>query len=295
MHGPTNTSSADSASPSASSHDPHHPHQRRLSHSLHISTDTMEHAQAAPIDIPGPSSPRAAQVFPSDAVSASFSSSPTSPPRGSPEPSTSSSPGSTGVRHHVRSEKLLEAAHIDPREARWRCLGGEEGLQLDEEPSKSWSEDGHDDGAREIKSRQATKRRMLTSRRLFQESCAPRRTFAPLAIRLSSSKSQLQVAVRHTVPSARHSSSEDGRSRERSEREVKGRERGEEVRLFSPASLFPSLMAFVRAVRLTRIPAYCSISATHFPQITSRAGGREGGSRRARESERRVGLERDSR
>ncbi|BGO89400.1 hypothetical protein JCM10049v2_001658 [Rhodotorula toruloides] len=106
----------------------------------------MEHAQAAPIDIPGPSSPRAAQVFPSDAVSASFSSSPTSPPRGSPEPSTSSSPGSTGVRHHVRSEKLLEAAHIDPREARWRCLGGEEGLQLDEEPSKSWSEDGHDDG-----------------------------------------------------------------------------------------------------------------------------------------------------
>ncbi|BGO97510.1 ATP dependent DNA helicase [Rhodotorula toruloides ATCC 204091] len=107
----------------------------------------MEHAQAAPIDIPGPSSPRAAQVFPSDAVSASYSSSSPSPTsRGSPEPSTSSSPGSTGVRHHVRSEKLLEAAHIDPREARWRCLGGEEGLRLDEEQTKSWSDDGHDDG-----------------------------------------------------------------------------------------------------------------------------------------------------
>lgn len=58
----------------------------------------------------------------------------------------SSSAGSTGVRHHIRSEKLLESAHIDPREARWRCLGDEEGLQLDEEQSKSWAVDGHDDG-----------------------------------------------------------------------------------------------------------------------------------------------------
>ncbi|BGP13689.1 hypothetical protein JCM10213_002257 [Rhodosporidiobolus nylandii] len=121
-----------SPSPSASpQREPASPH---LSPSPTSPTTHCDAERARPI----PFASQSSRGLQSEALIASTST--VSPSPASPGSQTSS------PRHHFRTEELLEASGIPPRELRWECRGEKgEGLQLagspEETGGRSWGED----------------------------------------------------------------------------------------------------------------------------------------------------------
>ncbi|GAA5914441.1 hypothetical protein JCM8208_004455 [Rhodotorula glutinis] len=128
-----------SPSPSPSREAPPTSHRRRplpLKLRSPSSREPLDMATTSPHD------PR--ELFPSDDVLAAASSSRTSGAPGPPSQATSPrSPSSPTKRHHLRSASLLEAAHIEPRDAQWECKGVEEGLCFakPDESARSWEDE----------------------------------------------------------------------------------------------------------------------------------------------------------
>jgi len=99
----------------------------------------------APSSTTSTSSHAPRELFPNDDALAATASSPTR--RGAPgPPSQDTSPrpcSSPTTRHHLRSASLLEAAHIEPRDATWQCKGVEQGLcfATPDESARSWEDE----------------------------------------------------------------------------------------------------------------------------------------------------------